>query len=170
MQSQMIGLQSSLDRILTHLQNPSPVYPPTPSSAPVFGPPSSNDSRFSSSTSASKRLSPEAAFFPTTTGGTAASGGQRAGSAAPGPSSTREGGSSSTGSKQQFPPLPGFAPPPHKYVTYGVVPGTAPFSDDESENTLPRATLNMPIESLQGLANAAAEAAASTVGPIASPP
>jgi hypothetical protein len=40
------------------------------------------------------------------------------------------------------------------------VPSTAPSSDDESEDTLPRSTLNAPIEALQGLANAAAEAAA----------
>lgn len=40
-------------------------------------------------------------------------------------------------------------------------------SDDESEETLPRASLNAPIEALQGLANAAAEAAAA---PSASPP
>ncbi|KAI0032227.1 hypothetical protein K488DRAFT_78587 [Vararia minispora EC-137] len=63
-------------------------------------------------------------------------------------------------SQRQFPPLPGFAPPPHKYGTYGIVPSTAPSSDDESEDTLPRSTLNAPIEALQGLANAAAEAAA----------
>ncbi|KAL0072356.1 hypothetical protein AAF712_000119 [Marasmius tenuissimus] len=56
---------------------------------------------------------------------------------------------------------------PHKYATYGIVPSTAPSSDDESEDTLPRATLNAPIEALQGLANAAAEAAAV---PSASPP
>jgi hypothetical protein len=80
--------------------------------------------------------------------------------------------------QQSFPALPGFAPPvssgfvrssspcllrplqPHKYATYGIVPSTAPSSDDESEDTLPRATLNAPIEALQGLANAAAEAAA----------
>lgn len=49
---------------------------------------------------------------------------------------------------------------PHKYATYGIVPSTAPSSDDESEDTLPRSTLNAPIEALQGLANAAAEAAA----------
>ncbi|KAI0305541.1 hypothetical protein B0F90DRAFT_1808783 [Multifurca ochricompacta] len=59
-----------------------------------------------------------------------------------------------------FPPLPGFAPPPHKYATYGIVPSTAPSSEDESEETLPRSTINAPIEALQGLANAAAEAAA----------
>ncbi|KAJ8519957.1 hypothetical protein ONZ45_g3167 [Pleurotus djamor] len=56
---------------------------------------------------------------------------------------------------------------PHKYATYGIVPSTAPSSDDESEDTLPRASLNAPIEALQGLANAAAEAAAAT---SASPP
>lgn len=56
---------------------------------------------------------------------------------------------------------------PHKYATYGIVPSTAPSSDDESEDTLPRSTLNAPIEALQGLANAAAEAAAA---PSASPP
>ena len=47
------------------------------------------------------------------------------------------------------------------------MPSTAPSSDDESEDTLPRSTLNAPIEALQGLANAAAEAAAA---PSASPP
>jgi hypothetical protein len=56
---------------------------------------------------------------------------------------------------------------PHKYATYGIVPSTAPSSDDESEDTLPRSALNAPIEALQGLANAAAEAAAA---PSASPP
>jgi hypothetical protein len=49
---------------------------------------------------------------------------------------------------------------PHKYATYGIVPSTAPSSDDESDDTLPRSALNAPIEALQGLANAAAEAAA----------
>lgn len=47
------------------------------------------------------------------------------------------------------------------------MPSTTPSSDDESEETLPRASLNAPIEALQGLANAAAEAAAA---PSASPP
>ena len=56
---------------------------------------------------------------------------------------------------------------PHKYATYGIVPSTAPSSDDESEDTLPRSALNAPIEALQGLANAAAEAAAA---PSTSPP
>lgn len=49
---------------------------------------------------------------------------------------------------------------PHKYASYGIVPSTAPSTDDESEDTLPRSSLNAPIEALQGLANAAAEAAA----------
>jgi len=48
------------------------------------------------------------------------------------------------------------------------VPSTAPSSDDESEETLPRSTINAPIEALQGLANAAAEAAAAA--PSSSPP
>ncbi|KAL9711889.1 hypothetical protein Ac2012v2_004962 [Leucoagaricus gongylophorus] len=61
---------------------------------------------------------------------------------------------------KSFPPLPGFAPPPHKYASYGIIPSTAPSTDDESEDTLPRSSLNAPIEALQGLANAAAEAAA----------
>jgi len=49
---------------------------------------------------------------------------------------------------------------PHKYASYGIIPSTAPSTDDESEDTLPRSSLNAPIEALQGLANAAAEAAA----------
>jgi len=49
---------------------------------------------------------------------------------------------------------------PHKYASYGIIPSTAPSTDDESEDTLPRLSLNAPIEALQGLANAAAEAAA----------
>lgn len=56
---------------------------------------------------------------------------------------------------------------PHKYATYGIVPSTAPSSDDESEDTLPRSSMSAPIEALQGLANAAAEAAAA---PSTSPP
>ncbi|KAJ7647334.1 hypothetical protein FB45DRAFT_1100449 [Roridomyces roridus] len=109
MQSQMIGIQSSLDRILNVVQ---PQTQPPPRPAP------------SASSSAHHDY------------------------AAPPPD------------RRPFPPLPGFAPPPHKYATYGIVPSTAPSSDDESEDTLPRSTLNAPIEALQGLANAAAEAAA----------
>ncbi|KIP11627.1 hypothetical protein PHLGIDRAFT_99458 [Phlebiopsis gigantea 11061_1 CR5-6] len=127
MQSQMIGMQSMLERILQAVQQP----PPMPMynqardpNAPMMGP-----------------LPPMRApdmYEP------------------PSPH----------GSKV-FPPLPGFAPPPHKYATYGIVPSTAPSSDDEDEDTLPRSTLNAPIEALQGLANAAAEAAAV---PSTSPP
>ncbi|KAJ7188263.1 hypothetical protein C8R46DRAFT_1054167 [Mycena filopes] len=102
MQSQMIGMQSSLDRILNAVQTNGHQGPYPP------------------------RDGPEYQSAPT----------------------------------RPFPPLPGFAPPPHKYATYGIVPSTAPSSDDESEDTLPRSTLNAPIEALQGLANAAAEAAA----------
>ncbi|KAI0682416.1 hypothetical protein BC835DRAFT_1299457 [Cytidiella melzeri] len=114
MQSQMIGMQSTLDRILAVVQQgPPPPFRESPSGPPMRGPEVYN----------------------------------------PPPSVDNRAGRS-------FPPLPGFAPPPHKYGTYGIVPSTAPSSDDESEDTLPRATLNAPIEALQGLANAAAEAAA----------
>ncbi|KAH9859043.1 hypothetical protein C2E23DRAFT_717098 [Lenzites betulinus] len=117
MQSQMIGMQSSLDRILSAVQSQSQAL--VQAGSPMYGPPG---------------------------GGAQGDGPPRA---------------------RAFPPLPGFAPPPHKYATYGIVPSTAPSSDDESEDTLPRSTLNAPIEALQGLANAAAEAAAA---PSASPP
>ncbi|KZV73304.1 hypothetical protein PENSPDRAFT_574673 [Peniophora sp. CONT] len=125
MQSQMIGMQSSLDRILAAVQSqampPPGAFPPTPRSengsySGMRGPPGMYD-----------------------------------------PALMQD---DRPGSARQFPPLPGFAPPPHKYGTYGIVPSTAPSSDDESEDTLPRSTLNAPIEALQGLANAAAEAAA----------
>lgn len=49
---------------------------------------------------------------------------------------------------------------PHKYATYGIVSSSAPSDDEnESEDALPRSALNAPIEALQGLANAAVEAA-----------
>ncbi|KAG6375468.1 hypothetical protein JVT61DRAFT_3026 [Boletus reticuloceps] len=118
MQSQMIGMQSSLDRILSVVQC---------------------QAHFNS-------LQPG---YPTNAG----------------QGSARDAGSSYPHSR--FPPLPGFAPPPHKYATYGIVPSTASSSEDESEDTLPRVSLSAPIEALQGLANAAAEAAAV---PSASPP
>ncbi len=61
---------------------------------------------------------------------------------------------------RKFPTFHGFAPPPHRYAQYGiVVPSTAPSSEDESEDTLPRSTLDAPIEALQALANAADQAA-----------
>ncbi|OCH86124.1 hypothetical protein OBBRIDRAFT_797500 [Obba rivulosa] len=137
MQSQMIGMQSSLDRILMAIQNQGQATAaiiqqavfnggslPPPPPPPVMR---NGIDMYNS----------------------------------PGPS---EGSSRSS---RPFPPLPGFAPPPHKYATYGIVPSTAPSSDDESEDTLPRSSLNAPIEALQGLANAAAEAAAV---PSGSPP
>jgi len=178
MQSQMIGLQSSLDRILTHLQSPpqqpQQAYPSTPVSATAFAPASANATRFPPSSGGHGGPSPESSFFPTTPGGggsTSAAGvvavagsqGPIAGSST-GASNVASGSISNNG-KRRFPPLPGFAPPPHKYATYGIVPSTAPSSDDESEDTLPRATLNAPIEALQGLANAAAEVAASDQPP-----
>lgn len=153
MQSQMIGMQSSLDRILSAVQTQSntvmnqqqpSMYPPN------MGPGPSRDGMGYSQRNGYDNGSNERA--------------------------------------RHFPPLPGFAPPvsicghscnllihlqccpppqPHKYASYGIVPSTAPSSEDESEDTLPRATLNAPIEALQGLANAAAEAAAA---PSASPP
>ncbi|KAL0955830.1 hypothetical protein HGRIS_002032 [Hohenbuehelia grisea] len=138
MQSQMIGMQSSLDRILTVVQSQAQVNSPMPP-PPGFPPgsiPSNGQHPYPSSMNSSRN-----------------------GFEGPGPSGEP--------SRRAFPPLPGFAPPPHKYATYGIVPSTAPSSDDESEDTLPRATLNAPIEALQGLANAAAEAAAV---PSASPP
>ncbi|KZT29220.1 hypothetical protein NEOLEDRAFT_1057246 [Neolentinus lepideus HHB14362 ss-1] len=129
LQSHMLGLQHSMDRILTTLQAnqaahspgglppPSPMYPPTVRAPAHFPPPREDMEMYSPS-------------------------------------------DDPPNSQRSFPPLPGFAPPPHKYATYGIVPSTAPSSDDESEDTLPRASLNAPIEALQGLANAAAEAAA----------
>jgi len=118
MQSQMIGMQNSLDRILATLQQQTASVSST-SPASTGGPP------------------------------------------APEPPLHTTGPSTSSG-RRQFPALPGFAPPPHKYATYGIVPSTAPSSDDESEDTLPRSTINAPIEALQGLANAAVEAATTT--------
>ncbi|RDB16943.1 Transcriptional activator of proteases prtT [Hypsizygus marmoreus] len=133
MQSQMIGMQSSLDRILSAVQAQQP------NQGMMQQPMYSNGSGPS-------REGP--GFLPPHRNGFDMGGGPN--------DRTRS-----------FPPLPGFAPPPHKYATYGIVPSTAPSSDDESEDTLPRATLNAPIEALQGLANAAAELAAV---PSAEPP
>jgi hypothetical protein len=131
MQSQMIGMQSSLDRILSAVQTQAQSNVPVPPQQSLYsnmGPGPSRDQH----------------LYP--------------------PQSSRSGFEMASNDSHQrshprFPPLPGFAPPPHKYATYGIVPSTAPSSDDESD-TLPRATMNAPIEALQGLANAAAEAAA----------
>ncbi|KAL1748643.1 hypothetical protein HDZ31DRAFT_79510 [Schizophyllum fasciatum] len=134
MQSQMIGLQSSLDRILHAVQG-------GPAPSPIPGAPGN--------------MAPPGPLFP------AAAPPPREGPYPPPPHARN--GFDGDRPRGDFPPLPGFAPPvrpPHKYATYGIVPSTAPSSDDESEDTLPRSSLNAPIEALQGLANAAAEAAA----------
>ncbi|KAI0686868.1 hypothetical protein C8T65DRAFT_676643 [Cerioporus squamosus] len=140
MQSQMIGMQSSLDRILSAIQSQSQNQSPPAIQQPVY-PTGSRDSPVLSGPLPPIRTHSEMYNSP-----------QGEGPPVPGPS-------------HRFPALPRRCP--HKYATYGIVPSTAPSSDDESEDTLPRSTLNAPIEALQGLANAAAEAAAA---PSASPP
>ncbi|KAH6913825.1 hypothetical protein BKA70DRAFT_1259564 [Coprinopsis sp. MPI-PUGE-AT-0042] len=139
LQSQMIGMQASLDRILSavapHAGPPQPGMPPHPPGPyPVPG--------------MEGQPPPGVGVVP----GQPPRGGfeMQPASAAAAPPVDRA---------RAFPPLPGFAPPPHKYASYGIVPSTAASSEDESEDTLPRATINAPIEALQGLANAAAEAA-----------
>lgn len=135
MQSQMIGMQSSLDRILNAVQtqaNPNMPNMPQQSLYSNMGPGPSRDVH-----------------------GYGARPGFEMGSNDP-----------NQRPPARFPPLPGFAPPPHKYASYGIVPSTAPSSEDESD-VLSRSTLNAPIEALQGLANAAAEAAAA---PSETPP
>ncbi|KAF9012314.1 hypothetical protein BDQ17DRAFT_1232266 [Cyathus striatus] len=136
MQSQMIGMQSSLDRILSAIQTQQSAASMSQQSAMYSSNVPSEVHRDASGISAAHRNGFDM-----------------------GPPSTER--------TRSFPPLPGFAPPPHKYASYGIVPSTAPSSDDESEDTLPRSTLNAPIEALQGLANAAAEAAAA---PSTDPP
>ncbi|KAF8590908.1 hypothetical protein K439DRAFT_1116990 [Ramaria rubella] len=139
MQSQMIGMQSSLDRILNAIQANTAAQQTTFAPQPHFssGIPAPSPYATAQSARGLEYYSSGAEDI------------------------TRQNG------HRTFPPLPGFAPPPHKYATYGIVPSTAPSSDDESEETLPRSTMNAPIEALQGLANAAAEAAAA---PSASTP
>ncbi|KAH9978826.1 hypothetical protein BGW80DRAFT_1530949 [Lactifluus volemus] len=134
MQSQMIGLQTSLDRILAAVTQPGPpgVIPPGP---PMYPQTMREGPGYVTNVSGTRTgLDPQ--YDP------ALMQDQR------------------PPAQRTFPPLPGFAPPPHKYATYGIVPSTAASSEDESEETLPRSTINAPIEALQGLANAAAEAAA----------
>ncbi|KAN0129203.1 hypothetical protein V8E53_012902 [Lactarius tabidus] len=138
MQSQMIGLQTSLDRILAAVTQPGapgvmppgppPIYPQTLREGPgyvtnVSGTRTGLDPQYDPALMQDQRPP-----------------------AQPG--------------QRTFPALPGFAPPPHKFATYGIVTSTAASSEDESEETLPRSSINAPIEALQGLANAAAEAAA----------
>ncbi|WVQ85715.1 hypothetical protein IAT38_007881 [Cryptococcus sp. DSM 104549] len=78
--------------------------------------------------------------------------------------------------KEDFPALPGFAPPNHRFGTYGIIPlPSAPPSPSRSRHSsrsssssrsgeystaLPRETLTAPIQALQALANAADQAAA----------
>lgn len=161
----MIGLQSSLNRILSHLQNSPTAYPLAPLSAGTFGPPSSTTPRFTSSTALGRGLSPEAAYYPTAP--VEVPSGQHASSAGAGPSSSGDRGPIGSEARRKFPPL---VPPPHKYATHGIVTSTASSSDDETEDILPRTTLKVPMEALQGLANAAAEAAVSVAEPNSSSP
>ncbi|EJD03045.1 uncharacterized protein FOMMEDRAFT_20217 [Fomitiporia mediterranea MF3/22] len=141
MQSQMIGLQSSLDRILSAIQGQV---------APA--------GRYGQNNPAAAARDMQGVYV-------TANGPPRGSVDIFNPSEAAD--QPQRHPAKSFPPLPGFAPPPHKYATYGIVPSTAPSSDDESEDTLPRSSLNAPIEALQGLANAAAEAAAA---PSDSPP
>lgn len=155
MQSQMIGMQSSLDRILGALQpgaSPQSAQNPTFPSAQA-GPLASNGAQQSYPPPTPTEIS----GFPSSISPLATNG---SGPSYYPPSDERSLPVRVVDPPPKFPPLPGFAPPPHKFATYGIVPSTAPSSDDESEETLPRSSLNAPIEALQGLANAAAEAAA----------
>jgi len=139
MQSQMIGFQSTLDRILAAVQGqpagPSGSFPTTPYTTPLnMHPGHGREMPITYVPSPGGPRGSVDLFNPQDVNGTV--------------------------QRRSFPPLPGFAPPPHKYATYGIVPSTAVSSEDESEDTLPRSSMNAPIEALQGLANAAAEAAA----------
>ncbi|KAI0268642.1 hypothetical protein BC834DRAFT_866568 [Gloeopeniophorella convolvens] len=132
MQSQMIGLQTSLDRILAAVTQPGApgAIPPGP---PIYPPPMRDGAPPYVANVSGTRTGLDPQYDPALM------------------QDQRPAG------QRPFPPLPGFAPP---YATYGIVPSTAASSEDESEETLPRSTINAPIEALQGLANAAAEAAA----------
>lgn len=130
LQSQMIGMQTSLDRILSAVDPGAPHQQQMAPPPPGYPPPGMEPPRDPSGMAQPPRPGFEIPAGPIV---------DRA---------------------RAFPPLPGFAPPPHKYASYGIIPSTAASSEDESEDTLPRSTLNAPIEALQGLANAAAEAAA----------
>ncbi|GFZ43370.1 hypothetical protein JCM24511_01090 [Saitozyma sp. JCM 24511] len=76
---------------------------------------------------------------------------------------------------KDFPKLPGFAPPDHRFGTYGIIPlPSAPPSPTHSRHSsrsssshsvasssaLPQDSLTAPIQALQALANAADQAAA----------
>jgi hypothetical protein len=159
MQSQMIGLQSSLDKILTHLQNPPKIYPPSPASATT--------ARFLSTSSGGGGPSPSASF-PTTPGGgasTSAIGGLGSSMRVANIIEVGSGANNGTDGNLRLPSLHGFTPRPHKYTTYGIAPDTTSPSDHGSEDTLPGVALNTPTEALQGLANTAAEVAATDQPP-----
>jgi hypothetical protein len=104
----MIGLQSSLDRILATLQN-RPQTPTYANGAPPLSTPNSATHADTShqSDSSATGASPDGTFYP------------------PGPSPRPP-----TSQERKFAPLPGFPPPPHKY---GIVPSDAP-SDNESDD------------------------------------
>ncbi|KAM0787476.1 hypothetical protein ACM66B_003552 [Microbotryomycetes sp. NB124-2] len=55
--------------------------------------------------------------------------------------------------RANLPPLPNYRAPPHPVSMYGIIPSTAPSSDDEDQ--LPTASLTAPLEAL---AQAASEA------------
>jgi hypothetical protein len=145
----MIGLQSSLDRILATLQNPpqlqTPHTPHTPTYAngtPPFSAPSSGTfaglSRHSGSSATG--VSPDASSHP------------------PGPSSRTP-----TSQGRHLHPLPGVAPHRNKHATHVFAPSNPP-SDDESEDALSRATIDpAPVQAQQRLSNAAAGYEASAV-------
>ncbi|KAG8999994.1 hypothetical protein FRB94_008806 [Tulasnella sp. JGI-2019a] len=172
MQSQIIGMQSSLDRILGALQSQStPMAIPNSFSPTDSAPPPSSAMSDASIFTQQQQQPPQQQqqqqHQRNEMGGppfalpNAPAGGGYFPPPTHAPTSTMV-ETSSNPRRKKFPPLPGFAPPPHKFATYGIVPSTAVSSDDESEDTLPRASLNAPIEALQGLANAAAEAAAAS--------
>lgn len=58
-------------------------------------------------------------------------------------------------SRKEHPALPGFKPPPHPISQYGIIPSTAPSSDDE--DALPSSTLTVPFEALLSAAAASTE-------------
>ncbi|KAG8890381.1 hypothetical protein FRB98_008956 [Tulasnella sp. 332] len=177
MQSQIIGMQSSLDRILGALQSTPMAIPnsfsptdsgPPPSStlsdASIFTQQQQQSQQHQQQHQHSQQQSPQQQRNEMGSHSFALPNAPSGGGYFPPPAHAQSTmvEASSNPRRKKFPPLPGFAPPPHKFATYGIVPSTAVSSDDESEDTLPRASLNAPIEALQGLANAAAEAAAAS--------
>lgn len=58
-------------------------------------------------------------------------------------------------SKKEHPALPGFRAPPHPISQYGIIPSTAPSSDDE--DALPSSTLTAPFDALLSAAAASTE-------------